>query len=122
LGHTPPEADLITHSWDEIRRFMWNYVGLVRSDQRLAMAGKRLELVKSEIDDFFKNFEVDADLVEVRNIAVAADLIIHCAMLRHESRGLHYSLTWPKRDDTNFKKDTILKNHQALVQGQTLVA
>jgi L-aspartate oxidase len=108
VGHAPAEAVFITHSWDEIRRFMWNYVGLVRSDQRLAMAGKRLELVKGEIDDFFRNFEVDANLIEVRNIAVVADLIIQCATLRKESRGLHYSLSWPNRDDARFKSDTVL--------------
>ncbi|MDR3203649.1 MAG: L-aspartate oxidase [Deltaproteobacteria bacterium] len=111
LGTAPAEAVLISQSWDEIRRFMWNYVGLVRSDQRLMMAFKRLELVKSEIDDFFRNFEVDADLVEVRNIAAAADLIICSAALRKESRGLHYSLSWPNRDDLNFARDTILINH-----------
>jgi L-aspartate oxidase len=110
VGHLPSEAVVISHSWDEIRRFMWNYVGLVRSDQRLAMAAKRLELVKSEIDDFFRNFEVDADLIEVRNIAVVADLIIQSATLRKESRGLHYSLSWPHRDDQRFLKDTILEN------------
>ncbi|MDR2367580.1 MAG: L-aspartate oxidase [Deltaproteobacteria bacterium] len=110
VGHVSPEAVLISHSWDEIRRFMWNYVGLVRSDQRLAMAAKRLDLVKTEIDDFFRNFEVDADLIEVRNIAVVADLIIRSATLRKESRGLHYSLSWPNRDDARFLKDTVLDN------------
>jgi L-aspartate oxidase len=110
LGHAPAEAVLITHSWEEIRRFMWNYVGLVRSDQRLNMAQKRLSLIKAEIDEFFHNFEVDADLVEVRNIAIVADLIIQSAILRKESRGLHYSLTWPNIDDKNFKKDTVLTN------------
>jgi L-aspartate oxidase len=110
VGHLPSEAVLISHSWDEIRRFMWNYVGLVRSDQRLAMAAKRLDMVKKEIDDFFKNFEVDADLIEVRNIAVVADLIIRSATLRKESRGLHYSLSWPVRDDKHFLRDTILEN------------
>ncbi|MDR1488083.1 MAG: L-aspartate oxidase [Deltaproteobacteria bacterium] len=122
LGTAPSEAVLITHSWDEIRRFMWNYVGLVRSDQRLLMAAKRLELVKNEIDDFFRNFEVDADLIEVRNIAVVADLIIQCATLRKESRGLHYSLTWPNRDDKNFLRDTVLSNPAPIILPERLSA
>jgi L-aspartate oxidase len=117
LGTAPSEAVLITHRWDEIRRFMWNYVGLVRSDQRLRMAFKRLELVKIEIDDFFKNFEVDADLLEVRNIAVVADLIIRCAAARKESRGLHYSLSWPFRDDEHFLADTVLANPSPALLG-----
>jgi L-aspartate oxidase len=108
LGHAPSEAVLIAHSWEEIRRFMWNYVGIVRSDQRLGMALQRLSLVRAEIDDFFRNFEVDYDLVEVRNIAVAAGIIIRSAIARKESRGLHYSLSWPDRDDDRFRQDTIL--------------
>ena len=109
LGHAPREAIVISHSWDEIRRFMWNYVGIVRSDARLKMAANRLSLVKKEIDTFFKNFEVDADLIEVRNIAQVADIIIRSASMRNESRGLHYNLDWPDRDDKNFLKDTILE-------------
>ncbi|KXS56405.1 MAG: L-aspartate oxidase [Candidatus Adiutrix intracellularis] len=108
LGHVPRETMVIAKSWDEIRRFMWNYVGIIRTDYRLKMAAARLALVKTEIDDFFQKNEVDANLIEVRNIAQVADLIIRCAGLRRESRGLNYNLDWPERDDQNFKHDTVL--------------
>ena len=108
LGHAEREAVVIAHNWDEIRRLMWNYVGIVRSDARLKMAANRLAIIKAEIEDFFQKHEVDADLIEVRNIAEVASLIIDCAQRRLESRGLHYNLDWPGRDDAKFHGDTVL--------------
>ena len=109
VGHAPREAVVIAHSWEEIRRFMWNYVGIVRSDYRLKMAANRLAIVKAEIEEFFRNHEVDADLIEVRNIAEVADIIIRCARKRLESRGLHYNLDWPEKNDADFLHDTVLE-------------
>ncbi len=105
------EEVVVSHNWDELRRFMWDYVGIVRTTKRLQRAKRRVQLLNTEIAEYYGNFRVTNDLIELRNLVQVAEAIIDSALLRKESRGLHYTLDYPETDDSTPAKDTVV-NYQ----------
>jgi L-aspartate oxidase len=114
------EKVLVSHNWDQIRRLMWNYVGIVRSEKRLALVKKRLAPILREVAQHFRDYLLTPDLVELRNIALVAELIVQSSLLRKESRGLHAIVDYPCNDDVNWRHDTILSRRDKTIKSNLL--
>jgi L-aspartate oxidase len=104
---------LIDAHWNLVRTLMWEFVGIVRNDHRLALATRYLEIFRKSIESYYWDFVLDQDLIELRNLALVAELIVRCARLRRESRGLHYNEDHPETDDARFGGPTILDPSEA---------
>jgi L-aspartate oxidase len=102
------EQVVITQTWDEVRRFMWNYVGIVRTTRRLLRARSRIERVKEDLQEYYWDFKLTGPMIELRNLATVADLVVESALRRRESRGLHYTLDYPE-SDSRWLRDTVLR-------------
>jgi L-aspartate oxidase len=118
-GHAQDVDEMVVvyHNWEEIRRLMWDYVGIVRTDKRLQRASARLRNLHREIQEFYWDFKLSTDLLELRNLCTVASLIVDSALARKESRGLHYTLDFPARDDEKFLRETVLARYDAPARG-----
>jgi len=108
-AQNPDELVVIYHNWREIRQLMWDYVGIVRTTKRLNRAASRLRSLSEEVRDYYWNYKITCDLIELRNLVLVASLIVDCAVSRHESRGLHFTLDYPNLDESRPPTDTVIR-------------